>query len=89
MLKYIIMNELLTNEDIKKCKYPIDVLTKNIGNLSIKTLLQKQHLDASFCKKYILNEEYQTVEDNYLITFEYVLKCQPHLKYEDLLEKIS
>jgi hypothetical protein len=41
---------------------------------------------ADFCKKYILNEKYHlSFEDSYLITISYVLKKQPHLKYEDLV----
>ena len=76
----------LTDFDLRKNKYPLDVLIKNVDNLSIKTLLHWQHLDADFCKKYILNEEYQSVEEYYAITIEYVLKLQPHIKYEDLID---
>lgn len=79
------MERELTDDDLRKNKYPIDILIKNIDNLSIKPLVVHQHLDADFCKKYILNEEYQTiVEDYYLVTIEWVLWHQPHLKYEDL-----
>jgi len=75
----------MTDEDLRKYIYPIDMLIKNINHLSIKTLLQWQILDADFCKKYILDEKYHNVEDYYLITIDYVLKKQPHLKYEDLV----
>jgi hypothetical protein len=80
------MDKSLTDEDLRKNKYPIDILIKNVKNLSIKTLLRWQHLDADFCKKYILNEKYQSVEDSYLVTYEYILKHQPHIKYNDLFE---
>lgn len=77
-------DETITNEDLKKKMYPIEVLIKNVCHLSIKSLLRWQKLDADFCNKYILNEEYQCVEETYLITIEYVLQRQPHLRYEDL-----
>jgi hypothetical protein len=75
----------LKDSDLRLKKYPIEVLEKYVDNLSIKSLLHWQYLDARFCKKYILNEEYQTAEDYYLVTIEYVLKKQPHLKYDDLI----
>jgi len=75
----------LKDSDLKLKKYPIEVLEKYVDNFSIKSLLHWQVLDAEFCKKYILNEEYQTAEDYYLVTIEYVLKKQPHLKYDDLI----
>jgi hypothetical protein len=72
--------------DIRKKKYPLDVLIKNFQYLDITTLLHFQTLDADFCKKYILNDKYHlSFEDSYLITISYVLKKQPHLKYEDLV----
>jgi len=76
----------IQNSDLRKNLYPIEDLIKNVQNLEISTLLRWQKLDADFCKKYILNEEYQSVEDSYLVTIDYILKRQPHLKYEDLLE---
>jgi len=75
----------LTNEDLRKKLYSIEELTKNVCNLSSSVLLRCKILDADFCKKYILNEEYQCVEESYLITIEYVLKRQPHLTYEELV----
>ena len=79
------MEKELIDEDLRKKIYPLDILIKNVDNLSIKTLLRWQILDSEFCKKYILDEEYQSVEDYYLITIDYVLKMQPHLKYDDLV----
>ena len=74
------MEKELIDEDLRKKIYPLDILIKNVDNLSIKTLLRWQILDSKFCKKYILDEEYQSVEDYYLITIDYVLKMQPHFK---------
>jgi len=76
----------LTDEDLRKNKYPLEVLIKNVNYLSIKTLLRWQILDADFCKKYILDESYQSAEDYYLVTYDYILERQPHLKLEDLID---
>jgi hypothetical protein len=76
----------ISNSDLRKKQYPIEDLIKNVNNLEISTLLRWQKLDADFCKKYILNENYQSVEDSYLVTIDYILKRQPHLKYEDLID---
>lgn len=73
----------LTDSDLRKHKYNLDELYQNATHLSISTLLKWQRLDGTFCKEVILNEEYQSVEEKYLIDVNYVLKIQPHLKYED------
>lgn len=75
----------LTDSDLRKHKYHLNELYQNATHLSISTLLKWQKLDAKFCKEIILNEEYQSVEDQYLIDIHYVLKMQPHLKYGDFL----
>jgi hypothetical protein len=75
---------MISDSDLSKKKYSLEELSKNIERLSISRLLNTQKLDADFCNKYILNEEYQSVEDRYKITFEYVLKKQPHINYKDL-----
>lgn len=82
----IIHNKIkLCDSDLRKQQYPIEVLIENVDYLSIKTLLHWQKLDADFCKKYILNEEYQCVEEKYMVKIEYVLKRQHHLSYEELI----
>jgi hypothetical protein len=77
---------IVKNEDLYKQKYPIDILEKNIMNLSGKTLLHTQHLTAEFCAKYILNDNYyEGVEEDYLYTGDFVLTKQKHITKEDLL----
>lgn len=73
----------LTDLDLRNKKYTLDELYINAKHLSIATLLKWQTLDANFCKEYILNEEYQSVEEQYMVDINYVLKMQPHLKYEE------
>ena len=77
---------VIKNEDLYKQKYPIDILEKNIMNLSGKTLLHTQHLTAEFCAKYILNDNYYDgVEEDYLYSGNFVLSKQKHITKEDLL----
>lgn len=73
----------LTDSDLRKQRYNLDELYENATNLSISTLLKWQRLDAKFCKEVILNEDYQSVEEQYLVDINYVLKMQPHLKYKE------
>ena len=76
----------ITNEDLRERKFPINDLIYNNEMFSLSTLLTYQILDADFCKKYVLNEEYHSsFEESYFINIPYVLKKQPHLKYEDLI----
>ena len=79
----------ITDSDLRKQKYPMEILIKNIDHLSISTLLRWQRLDADFCIKYILNEDYQSVEEKYKVTSEYILKRQPHLTHQDLEKNVN
>ena len=77
---------VIKNEDLYKKKYQLDILEKNIMNLSGKTLLHTQHLTAEFCAKYILNDNYyEGVEEDYLYSGDFVLQKQKHITKEDLL----
>ena len=77
--------EIIDDDDLETKQYPLDVLEYNIRKLSLIGLLRYQHLDANFCKKYILDEKYQSADEYYTVTIDYVLFYQPHLKYKDLL----
>ena len=77
---------VIKNEDLYKQKYQLDILEKNIMNLSGKTLLNTQYLTAEFCAKYIINDNYfEGVEEDYLYSGDFVLKKQKHITKEDLL----
>ena len=73
-------------DDYKLCKtqYPIDVLERNICNVSLKLLLRTQKLTAEFCVEYILSEEYSDVEETYICDHD-VLHNQPHITREELM----
>jgi len=77
---------VITNQDLYKNKYQLDILEKNIMSLSGKTLLHTQYLTAEFCAKYILNDNYyEGVEEDYLYTGYFVLQKQKHISQEELL----
>ena len=77
---------VITNQDLYKNKYQLDILAENIMNLSGKSLLNTQTLTAEFCAKYILNDNYyEGVEEDYLYTGDFVLEKQKHISKEDLL----
>ena len=68
-----------------KFKYDLDELEKNIDYLCPKILVNTQKLTPEFCIKYILNEEYMSCEEEkYLLTYSYVLYCQPHITRKQL-----
>lgn len=81
---YIPPKPHLTDEDLCKQQYPIDVLEKNQQYLDIRAMVRTQVLTAEFCNKYILDEKYMSVEETYFIDIPYVLQHQPHLREEDL-----
>ncbi len=77
---------VIKNEDLYKNKYQLDILERNIMNLSGKSLLNTQYLTAEFCAKYILNDNYsEGVEEDYLYSGDFVLQKQKHITKEDLL----
>jgi hypothetical protein len=54
--------------------------------LDARILLQTQKLTGDFCKKYILNEEYISCqEDDDWLSVRRVLNYQPHISIEELL----
>lgn len=74
----------ITNRDLYKKKYSIEVIEENVDDLEIKTMLSTQFLTAEFCIKYILNEDYvSTVEEKYICDIDVLLR-QKHLTQEDL-----
>lgn len=74
---------IITNTDLRKVKYSIDVLEANIERLNIKILLNTQKLTSDFCIKYILCGDYASCQEEMYISLDDILKKQPHLKKED------
>lgn len=81
----VINHKELNDQDLLRNKYSIELLEKNIDNLSISRILNTQILTPEFCVKYILNEEYAScVEETYICDLD-VLTRQPHIKQYDLI----
>ena len=81
------MPQTIKNWELRanKFKYELDELEKNIDYLCPKILVNTQKLTPEFCIKYILNEEYMSCEEEkYLLTYSYVLYCQPHITRQQL-----
>lgn len=70
---------LLNDSMLRKKKYNIELLEKNIHNLSMKTLLYTQDLTPEFCIKYILNEHYASCVEDTFLSMSNVLDAQKHI----------
>jgi hypothetical protein len=79
------MSSINQTLDLKNNKYSMDVLKENIYATGLIEILQTQTISEEFAINYILNERFQLSDDEEKITFEYVLKMQPHLSKEKLL----
>jgi len=71
--------------DLKNNKYSMDVLRENIYATGLLEILQTQTINEEFAVNYILNKRFQLSDDEEKITFEFVLKMQPHFSKEKLL----
>ncbi len=79
------MDIIITTADLYTCVYDLDVLKANIYAVSLLDILKTQRLNADFCVKYILNTDFQLLEQDEQITVDMVKKLQPHISYEDLV----
>ncbi len=74
----------LNDAMLRKNRYDIASLERNIDNLSLRTLLYTQYLTPEFCVKYILNDEYAScVEDTYICIGD-ILNSQKHISLADI-----
>ena len=74
-IEFILLNDSM----LRKKKYDIEVLEKNIYNLSMRTLLYTQDLTADFCIKYVLNEKYASCVEDTFLSMGDVLNSQKHI----------
>ena len=83
-------NKRLSNMDLINNKYDLDILEKNINNLSKKFLLRTQKLTVEFCIKYIYDDDIDaTDEDSYLFDKSHILETQQHITEEEFNEAIK
>jgi hypothetical protein len=64
--------------------YNVDILKKNISNLSKQIILDTQIVDADFCVTYILNVPLDSGDEDSYIIEQDVLAAQPHITAEQL-----
>jgi len=81
----IIMDTTITTSDLYARIYELDILKANIYAVSLLDILKTQKLTADFCVKYILNTDFQLLEQDEQITVDMVKELQPHISYEDLV----
>jgi len=71
--------------DLQNKKYDMQTLKENIYAVKLWDILKTQALTKEFCVKYILNKNYQMEEEDEKITFQDVLRLQPHIDKKELL----
>ena len=66
----------------KYCISDLEYIVKNTG-IKLIHILETQHVNAEFCKNYILNKKYiiHEVDD---LTIDEIIEYQPHIDEEDL-----
>lgn len=71
----------IVKNDLYENQYDYDTLKTliNTFSVSLTDILKTQKLCASFCVKYILNERYQTSDEDKDITLNTIKMFQPHI----------
>lgn len=72
--------------DLYNNKYDRKTLKENIYSLKLMDILKTQILDVTFIVRYILSDLYQIHETDMNISVEDVLKYQPHIDKEELMD---
>jgi hypothetical protein len=75
--------------DLYNNQYDYSILKSNIYAVSLVDILKTQKLTLEFCAKYILNKNFQFLEEEELITIEDVVKHQPHIHLVDLYQYLQ
>ena len=75
--------------DLYKHKYSREKLKEYIYAVPLFDILKTQDLDCSFCVRYILNENYQFLSEDDIITIDDVLKYQRHISRSQLLIELA
>ena len=79
---------VLTKEDLYKNQYDYETLKANIYAVSLMDVLKTQKLTADFCVKYILNKDFQFLNEDQSITIEIVKKYQKHISHVELIASV-
>lgn len=76
---------VLTRDDLYMRVYDLETLKANIYAVSLLDILKTQKLTADFCVKYILNPDFQIVDQDEVLTIDLVKQLQPHISKEDFV----
>jgi len=67
-----------------------DILIQNLHNLSLVNIIKyKKNLSVKFIIKYLLNEKYYGLSEEYDIDTIFILKYQKHLTLEEILSAMN
>jgi hypothetical protein len=75
--------------DLYNIKYDRKTLKKHIYDVNLTDILKTQILDITFTVRYILNNLYQLTDEDKSINIDIVIKYQPHIQREKLVEALS
>ena len=75
--------------DLYNNKYDRKTLKENIYSLKLIDILKTQILDISFIVRYILSDLYQFTEEDRNIDVNMVIKYQPHISREKLMNALK
>ena len=74
--------------DLYNNKYDRETLKANIFAVKLIDILKTQKLDLTFVVRYILQKKYWLVREDSITIYE-VIKYQPHLLYEDIVNELN
>jgi len=76
--------QFITDNDLMKNQYNLDILENNIKHLNTKILICTQILNADFCIKYIFDPDIESgSEDSYIFDKYYIMEKQKHITDEE------
>jgi hypothetical protein len=75
--------------DLYNNKYDRKTLKENIYSLHLTDILKTQILDITFIVRYILCDLYQLTDEDKNIDIDVVLKFQPHIQREKLINALA
>jgi hypothetical protein len=80
---------VITKEELYNNQYDYVTLKTNIYCVSLLDILKTQKLTSEFCVKYILNEDFQILDEDQNITVDTVKKYQQHISDSDLVTSFT
>jgi hypothetical protein len=75
----------ITREQLYKNQYDYITLKTNIYCVSLLDILKTQRLTSDFCVKYILNKDFQILDEDQNITLDIVKSYQPHISDDEFV----